>query len=67
MQHPVDDQNRGARARNPQTIVNGLRKLHRMAGRLQFEADLLGKIALVFHHKDRGAICSSTGRQWPIV
>jgi hypothetical protein len=38
-----------------------------MAGRLQFEADLLGKIALVFHHKDRGAICSSTGRQWPIV
>src|SRR5271154_2852480 len=46
MQHSVDDQNGGARTRRPQPIVDRLRQLHRMAARLQFEANLLGKVAL---------------------
>ena len=53
MQHPIDDQNRGARARRPQRLVHGLRKQYRMAARLQFEANLLGKVALIFDHQDR--------------
>ena len=52
VQHAIDDQNRGARARRPQPVVDGLRKLHLMAARLQFEANLLGKLALIFHDQD---------------
>jgi len=55
VQHTIYDQNRNARARHSQPVVNCLRELHGMAARLQFEPNLLGEVALVFDEEHRGA------------
>src|SRR3984957_5431461 len=55
LQHAVDDQHRGSKARRTQPFVYRLSKLHRMAARLQFEANLLGEVALVFDDQNRSA------------
>ena len=71
MQHSIDDQHGGAaRARRPQRIVHGLRELHRMAARLQFEANLLGEIALVLddqHRRTSRASALRSGRPGPVL
>src|ERR1700722_14649539 len=55
LQHAVYDQHRRSKARRTQPFVYCLSKLHRMAARLQFEANLLGKVALVFYDQNRSA------------
>src|ERR1700722_9686888 len=55
LQHAVNDQHRRSKARRTQPIIDRLEKLHRMATRLQFEAYLLGEVALVFYDQNRWA------------
>ena len=55
MQHAIDDQHRGAQARRTQPVIDRLEKLNRMAACLQFEANLLGEVALVFDDQNRSA------------
>ena len=55
MQHAIDDQNRRTRARRTQPFVDCLGKLYRMASRLQFEANLLGEVALVLYDQNWSA------------